>query len=323
MMEQMSYPFIITLLFSLVGTKAMTILTILDNPIDNRSSHNMPTPTSGGVAVITSFLLFLFLSKVPLTMTVGAIIGGATLIAAIGFIDEFHEITFKVRLILQLFIGGILLIIVLRPDLTFSSILYVIALWILLGGFTNAFNFIDGLNGMCGGGAMVAAIFAGLYFPEQSLYYFALVPALLGFLVFNVRGKIFLGDVGSLFLGFIFPALLLLSPTQLKSSILILGHLFFPYLSDISVTIFRRLLAGQTVVYPHRDFFFLRLHRAGLNHLQVAVIFAGFTLFQGLTLFIFPLKTGIEFLYLYVFDSIIYGFVLYMMNAYFHQKVTV
>jgi UDP-N-acetylmuramyl pentapeptide phosphotransferase/UDP-N-acetylglucosamine-1-phosphate transferase len=322
MMEHLILIFGITFLFSVVGTKAMTLLTIIDDPIENRSSHATPTPTSGGVAVITAFFLFLVLSKAPFTMSVITILISAVLISLIGFIDEFREISFKIRLIIQLLISGALLIFILQPSSMLSA-LYVLLLLILLGGFTNAFNFIDGLNGMSSGGAIVAALFAGLYFQDLSVYYLALVPALLGFFIFNVRGKIFIGDVGSLFLGFIFPALLLLKPDQLNSSILVLGHLFFLYLSDVSVTIIRRLCAGQSVVLPHRDFFFLRLHRAGFSHLRVSFLYAGFTFFQGMTLLLFPLNTKMDFIYLYLFDSIFYGCVLYLMNLQFRQKVTV
>jgi UDP-N-acetylmuramyl pentapeptide phosphotransferase/UDP-N-acetylglucosamine-1-phosphate transferase len=320
-MDHLILIFIITLLFSLVGTKAMTMLTILDRPIENRSSHKTPTPTSGGVAVIAAFFLFLILAKICFTSSVIMILTGAVIIASIGFIDEFREISFKVRLLLQLLVSGILLLFILQPADS-GSILYTLMLLILLGGFMNAFNFIDGLNGMSSGGAIVAALFAGIYFQEQSLYYFALVPALLGFFAFNVRGKIFIGDVGSLFLGFIFPALLLFKPNQLTSSILVLGHLFFLYLSDVSVTILRRLLTGQSVVLPHRDFFFLRLHRAGFSHLRVSFLYAGFTFFQGLILLLFPLNIKMDFVYLYLFDSIIYACVLYVINLQFHQKVT-
>lgn len=300
----------------------MTILTILDKPVENRSSHQKPTPTSGGVAVIAAFFLFLVLAKVLFTSSVILILTGAVITASIGFIDEFREISFKVRLLMQLLVSGILLTVLLQPELTTTSFLYTLMLLILLGGFINAFNFIDGLNGMCSGGAIVAALFAGIYFQEQSLYYFALVPALLGFFVFNLRGKIFIGDVGSLFLGFIFPALLLLRPNQLNSSILVLGHLFFLYLSDVSVTILRRLRTGQSVVLPHRDFFFLRLHRAGFSHLRVSFLYASFTFFQGMILLLFPLNTKVDFVYLYLFDSIIYASVLYLMNLQFRQKVT-
>lgn len=314
-------PFAITLLFSLVATKAMTMLPILDAPIENRSSHKTPTPTSGGIAVIAAFFLFLILTNASFNSSIAMILGGSVLIAAIGFIDDFREISFKIRLMVQLLVGGIILIIILKPDLSLSSCLYIFMLLILLGGFTNAFNFIDGLNGMASSAAILTALFSGIYFRDESLYYFALVPALIGFLAFNARGKIFIGDVGSLFLGFIFPALLLLKPNVLNSSILVLGHLLFLYLSDISVTIIRRLLKGQSVVLPHRDFSFLRLHRAGLSHMMVTFLYAGFTLFQGITLLLLPLNTKMDFVFLYIFDIIICGIALYAMNLYFHKNV--
>jgi len=320
MLQQMLLPLVISFLCSLLGTRGMIALPILDIPEGARSSHKTPTPTSGGVSVILSFMVFLYLSGASFTSNLIIILSGAFLIAAIGFIDEIKELSFKFRLLLQIIIATVVLSITLNPDLTFASFAYFMLLLFLLCGFMNAFNFIDGLNGMSGGAALVGAFFAGLYFQDQSVYYFALVPVLLGFLFFNVQGKIFLGDVGSLFLGSLLPTLLLLNPDVLTSSILVIGHLFFLYLFDLTVMMAYRLITGETVFTPHRGWFYFRLQAAGFSHLGVSGFYAGFTTFQGIFLLLIPMDTKLSFALLYLFDITFYSIVLYYINKYYRKK---
>lgn len=177
---------------------------------------------------------------------------------------------------------------------------------ILLAGFINATNFCDGLNGLLGTGMMIATVFLSYYIKDLAPYLLPLSAGLFMFLIYNWRGKIFMGDVGSFFLGLYVPALLLTTP-HLLFNILVLGHLLFIYILDVSVTIARRIIQKQSVVKPHRDFHFHHLRDMGLPHLAVTSIYGFFSLLQGLTLNLMRLETLGDFVYLYLFDFALYG----------------
>ena len=129
------------------ATGGMRFLAILDHPKD-RSSHLHPTPTSGGVGIIAGFLAFLLGIHLLIYPLIDPrlywIISGALGVGTIGFIDELIEISFLKRLIIQLLIGAIVLLEII-PGLTILSLKFWILL-ILLGGFTNAYNFFDSMS---------------------------------------------------------------------------------------------------------------------------------------------------------------------------------
>ena len=212
-------------LFSLLGagfvsfivTHGMMKLKVLDHP-EERSSHVHPIPTSGGVGIICGFLAFMvayhFYVAPLITPSVLWIVGGAMFLGLVGFVDEIIEISFLKRLALQLIVSAVVMINV------FSSVdllsLKFLVLLILLGGFVNAYNFFDGLDGLAGTGALVVSLFAFLFFSNTSVLYLALVPGLLGFLYWNYKGKIIQGDVGTFFTGFCLPSFLLLEFHELN-----------------------------------------------------------------------------------------------------------
>lgn len=282
---------------------------VMDVP-EARSSHQAPTPTSAGLVFLVCYSGLLYVLKAletpcPLILTSCAIALGI-----LGFWDDHQNVSFRVRLSIQLGIAAICLTLITLYCPTahiFDQGWHYLALLILWGGFMNAVNFCDGLNGLLGIGALIVSFFCGLYFFEQRVLFWAMIPALGAFLLFNARGKIFMGDAGSLFIGFLLPGLLLLQHTPLHISILLLGHLFFPYLADVSLTVARRLAQGKTVVNPHKDFYFHRLNAHGLSHGAITTIYAYLSLLQGCTLFIALPLTPYTLSLLYLADFVIYG----------------
>lgn len=155
-------------------------------------------------------------------------------------------------------------------------------LWVIF--FTNAFNFMDGLDGLAAGGSLVASFFGiiiGVLFQELSFLYisFSLFFAHLGFMIYNFSpAQIFMGDVGSQFLGLLWSVLLLLS-TQAKHvmlSVYTVPLLFFAFMYDVAWTMVRRLVKRQSIWYPHRTFLFHILHRTGLSHRRISLIYMTF-----------------------------------------------
>ena len=143
-------------------------------------------------------------------------------------------------------------------------------LWLLFA--TNAMNFIDGLNGLAGGVALIAAGFlAGIAAAHGGWFaYFAallLVAGLAGFLPFNFpRARIFMGDVGSQFCGFILAILAVVASRfdNVELSFLIVPMLLSGVLFDVAFTLIRRALAGERLTEPHRGHLYQVAQRSGL-----------------------------------------------------------
>ncbi|NCP61826.1 MAG: hypothetical protein GW748_01320 [Alphaproteobacteria bacterium] len=310
-------------LFSLLGagfvsfvvTHGMMMLNILDHPKE-RSSHVQPIPTSGGVAIICGFLTFItayhFYVAPLITPPVLWILGGGMFLGLMGFVDEVVEISFLKRLAVQLTVSALVIINVF-PYVDLLSLKFIVLL-ILLGGFVNAYNFFDGLNGLAGTAALIVSLFAFLFFSTTSVLYLALVPGLLGFLYWNYKGKIIQGDVGTFFTGFCLPSFLLLEFQDISESVLVMGYLFFPVLFDISATVALRLLQRKSVTTPHKGFFFHQLNLKGWPHLKVTSLYAGLLVLQGFTAFIFnmrdPFTLGMLYLGCALFYSTLFWFLL-------------
>ena len=296
-----------TLIASLV-TKGVMTLRILDHP-QERSSHTIPLPTSGGIGIIAGFITFLmgyhFYVAPLITPQFLWIFGGALTLGAMGFIDEIVEISFLKRLLIQLIVSA-LVITQAFPAVDPQSLQFV-TLLILLGGFINAYNFFDGLNGLAGTSALMVSLFAFLFFQGSAPFYLALVPGLLGFLYWNYKGKIIQGDVGAFFTGLCLPSFLLLEQNDISESILLMGHLFFPMLFDISTTIATRLLQRKTVMKPHKGFFFHRLNLKGWSHLNVTGLYASLAVLQGITAFIFNLRDPFTLSVIYGANTLFYS----------------
>jgi UDP-GlcNAc:undecaprenyl-phosphate GlcNAc-1-phosphate transferase len=156
---------------------------------------------------------------------------------------------------------------------------------------TNAMNFIDGLNGLAAGVTLIACLFlagiaglhAGFFVYTASLL---LAGGVLGFLPYNFpRGKIFMGDVGSQFCGFML-ALFGIAATRFQGvplSFLLVPFLLSGVLYDVAFTLARRLAAGENIAKAHNGHLYQVVRRAGMDARRVAVIHWGFAVIGGVT----------------------------------------
>ena len=159
--------------------------------------------------------------------------------------------------------------------------------WILFA--TNAMNFIDGLNGLAAGvSALTAAILAVVAAAYGGWFvYFAglmLTAGLVGFLPFNYpRARIFMGDVGSQFCGFVLAVLAVAAGRfqGIDLSILLVPMLLMGVLFDVAFTLVRRFLAGDRVTQPHRGHLYQLAHRSGMPAWAVTLLHWGFVLWGG------------------------------------------
>ena len=246
---------------------------LMDHP-NARSSHISPTPRGGGLAfVLVSVLasvIALFRAELSTAFFDGLLLLVLPL-AFVGFLDDRHNLPSGLRFGVQLFTA--LPIILVSPlPITWTALpLLLIAVTALI----NFTNFMDGLDGLVAG-CMFVAISTTAIALSLPWSIWALAGALFGFLVWNWSpAKVFMGDVGSTFLGAVFAGLVLQATSWSEG----LGCLLVasPLLGDAFFCVPRRLLAGQRVFQAHRLHLFQRLHQAGWSHARVSLTYIAAT----------------------------------------------
>lgn len=241
---------------------------LLDQP-NARSSHRRPTPRGGGVAfVIVGSLASL--SQLPLVCLP---------LALVGLLDDRHNLPAGLRYGAQVLTA--LVLVSLSPlELPLPWLLVPLAV-IAATAVINFVNFMDGLDGLVAGCMAVVLAVAALVSPAPALW--GVVGALLGFLPWNWSpARVFMGDVGSTFLGALLAGVALQQTTPAQALGLLL--VAFPLLGDACLCVLRRLAAGQPVFQAHRLHLYQRLHQAGWSHSRVALLYIGATAAGGVAL---------------------------------------
>ena len=292
------------ILISAAITWLMIRAPIIDRP-NQRSSHLQPVPRSGGVAiVVTTYvgLITVFVLGDQFTEIETQLFGlsvGALVIAVAGFLDDLDLLqSFKPKLLLQVLACTAVLssgVIIDRVPLPFIGYAHldwwgypITLIWIL--ALTNIVNFMDGLDGLAAGTAAIVAAFFGLIAISQGSTFahimgFILCAACTGFFLFNFpRATIFMGDVGSQFLGFFLAALTILAAGQDTAplSILAIPLLFFHFIFDTVFTFLRRLIARENVTEAHKSHLYQLLNQIGYSHAQVSILHFLITITQGI-----------------------------------------
>lgn len=272
----------------------------LDVPKDNRRVHKRPIPVGGGIAMVISvsilMLFFLPINK-GLIMTLIA----SLIIAISGLYDDKKGLSPKLKFIFQilaaviLIIGGMKIEFVTNPFDSNDALLIlnmlsipVTIFWVC--GITNTINLIDGLDGLASGVSMICAISMFFITYNMGRYDVSLVCALvagacLGFLPFNFNpAKIFMGDTGALYLGFML-SYISISGFLKQAAILMI---FVPVLIlgvpvfDTAFAMVRRKLSGKSMVEADKGHLHHRLLKMGLNQRQTVVILYSISAIFGL-----------------------------------------
>lgn len=243
----------------------------VDRP-NERSSHSIPTPKGGGMGIVASFVV----AAIVLNVSWGIWVPAA-LLAAISFAGDFIDISPKVRLVPQFLAACATLYwwhgIASVPLIALFSVIIV--------GTANFYNFMDGINGIAGLTGLVGfgslAFFAYASTPDQSVAMLSLclACACLGFLPLNAPGaRVFMGDVGSIFLGFVYAALCLFLARSWADRLCLAGFLF-PFYADELSTMIIRIRAGQNLLKPHRRHLYqIMVNQCGYTHWQVSLGYA-------------------------------------------------
>lgn len=275
-----------TAIAAVVATRlVLTILqqrAILDYP-NERSSHARPTPRGGGIAVVAVLIPSWALIQycMPSAAQIWPAVVGIVALAALSWLDDLYSLSAGLRIVCHaLVVAGALMLL---PDgaLVFQGLLPPlldrIAAALVWIWFINLFNFMDGIDGISGvetlaiglGLAAVASLTGSAALQADAFLGLAIAGTALGFLVWNWHpAKLFLGDVGSVPLGFALGWLLL--------NTAIAGHwaaaLILPlyYLADATITISRRALRGEKIWQAHREHYYQRATQLGRSHATVS-----------------------------------------------------
>jgi UDP-GlcNAc:undecaprenyl-phosphate/decaprenyl-phosphate GlcNAc-1-phosphate transferase len=271
-------------------TWAMARRAVLVDVPNARSSHVRPTPRGGGLGILLAFAVGLvgvrILADLPDEPRVIGFVTGAILMGIAGLADDIRAMSFATKLVAQIIasalamVGGLVIGVFYVPGIgavELGGFGYVVTLlWLI--GLTNAFNFMDGLDGLAGGTAAIAGLFLCavallLGDPVVGVFSLLLAAASAGFLALNFPpARIFMGDVGSQFLGFAFAALgvLLARSDSTGTIILIVPLLLFHFVFDTAFTVLRRLRRRENLAVAHRSHLYQLLNRSGLSHRHVA-----------------------------------------------------
>jgi Fuc2NAc and GlcNAc transferase len=302
----MSGPFLLVLVFaaSLLGTGAIRRYAqarrILDVP-NERSSHAVPTPRGGGVAIAVAFLMaaaLLGISGAIGMPTAVALEGAGILVALIGFVDDHRHVPAAWRLVAHFaaaawvlaWSGG--LVLAQLPGATIGlrvlgdGLAAVALVWLL-----NLYNFMDGIDGIAAVEAVTVCLGAALLYHlhpgsrEEAELPLVLAVAVLGFLFWNFPpAKIFMGDAGSGFVGLMLGGLALrgasIAPSFLWSWVILLAV----FIVDATVTLLSRLGRGERVYEAHRSHAYQRLAQRLGSHRPVTLAVGAINLFWLLPL---------------------------------------
>jgi UDP-N-acetylmuramyl pentapeptide phosphotransferase/UDP-N-acetylglucosamine-1-phosphate transferase len=273
---------LISLASALLVERLARFRVLLDHPSD-RGLHSQPTPRGGGIGIVAGVVIGYTLYARGAAWTSPAeraLLIGVLLIATVSFVDDFRHVPAALRFTVHTFAAMLLVAAVVVPPLRHTIVLAAIAMiWIV--GFTNAYNFMDGIDGIAGLQAVVAGLawFAigrvtGL--PTASGIGLALAASALGFLIRNwPPAKIFMGDVGSATLGFVLSSLVVLTIFT-RPHVAIAGLLpAWPFVFDTALTLTRRVVNRENIFQAHRSHLYQRLVMSGKSHAQVTLLYFG------------------------------------------------
>ncbi len=288
----------------------------MDEPDSGRRVHSRPIPRAGGLAVVIAFIgvgivamlfvgtrfpaapfpqLYVWGGDVIRRDELVALLAGSALAAVFGFIDDRWQIRARWQFVFQVLLAGIAVILgvtitfvanpldflgglLASPTVTFAGLgaVLITGLWVV--GMINSINFIDGLDGLSTGVALIAALTLGVisltsgvgsYTPMVALLCAALAGALAGFLPWNFHpARVFIGTTGVMAVGYALAVLSILGTAKVAVALLVLG---VPIIDTFWI-ITRRLLSGRSPFTPDRGHFHHRLLDLGLTHKDAVLL---------------------------------------------------
>lgn len=270
-------------------------LILLDHP-DERSSHTVAVPRGGGFGIFLVVILAGLALQVPTHFLFPAVF-----ISFVSFYNDFFQLSVRARLVIQLLAAIVLVF----PSLPYMvpqdslmpgvlTILIFLAVILFVVGTTNFYNFMDGINGIAGISGIIAFFLIGIFSPvhAEGSYYkvlpvfsFCIALACLGFLPFNMpKARVFLGDVGSVLLGFLFAGIIIKLSHNILDFVCMAAFLF-PFYADELTTMWARFRNGERLVEAHRRHLYqLLVNEYSRPHWEVAVLYGAMQLCVALSI---------------------------------------
>ena len=254
---------------------------LLDLPGD-RSSHRRPTPKGGGIGILFAFVVFSLLNDIPFTLWLSA-----ALMSLIGLVDDLSELSKSRRLLVHFICAVIVLLGGSGETLDMYPLLGVVIGAFFIVGTANFFNFMDGINGIAGIMAIVGFGLLAIHGAMQGgmpadviLLCLCIVCACIGFLPFNIpKAQVFMGDTGSILVGFLFAALVWQTNGTLIDIISCSAFLFLIY-ADAATTFLIRFMEGDPILVAHRRHLYqVLVNELTLPHWKVSL---GYGIVQAL-----------------------------------------
>jgi glycosyltransferase WbpL len=252
-----------------------------------RSSHDIPKPKGGGLSIVLILLITIgnlfFNHQIASNISMSLLIG-LSLVAIVGFIDDYKNLPVLIRAVAYVLaavlsihlIGGVSVLsinnyqIQLNQFGCFLAVLFVV--WI-----TNLYNFMDGTDGFAAIQTICTGLFCGvlLYLSAHTpyaIFLFSLVASTIGFLYWNWSpAKIFMGDVGSCTIGFLFAVLSLYTEKEEMLSISVWLILLAPFIGDATFTLFKRINKKEKWYKAHNSHAYQKLYQLGISHSELAI----------------------------------------------------
>jgi Fuc2NAc and GlcNAc transferase len=270
---------------------------LLDTP-NERSSHTVPTPRGGGVGILAAFIMAGLTLRIPTTFLFAAI-----LISAVSFYGDYIRTSVRFRLIFQV-MSALIFLFPLLPRLSTQFalsafggfpllfLLFFPIIFLFLIATANFYNFMDGINGIAGLSGVIGFGMLGtytLYHPNPdplhvplSLLSLCIALACAGYLPFNMpRARVFMGDVGSILLGFVFAGLVVTLSRNYLEMVCFTAFLF-PFYADELTTMAVRLHDRENLSRSHRRHLYqLLVNEFGIAHWKVTMVYAAAQLAIG------------------------------------------
>ncbi len=281
--------FLVSLLLIPVMKRLSQRFNVLDVPRRERW-HRTPTPRLGGVAMFLAFAAGMIYGLLRTGSLRWELLLGPGLVFALGLFDDLRELSPPAKLVGQILAAAVVVSFGNVIDFFDWTVPNVVLTFLWVVGITNAINLLDNMDGLAGGVGLIAAVFLSYFFwnarsPSLLIPTLALFGAVLGFLLYNFPpASIFMGDSGSLFLGYTLASISIARTARASNLFAVMGvpTLLFllPILDTLLVTV-TRILRGQSPVQGDSDHTSHRLVAFGLSERQALLVLYGIAVFSG------------------------------------------
>ncbi|MFC1566491.1 MraY family glycosyltransferase [bacterium] len=311
--------FFVCIAFIPILKKIAVKLGILDHPTSEIKTHTKARPYLGGVAIWLGFVVSLFVLRFFTNFETGTlrnlrgILVGGSLIMLVGLIDDIHKLSFKTKFLWQIIAATIIILFNIKIKFISPSYIALILTYLWIVGITNAFNLIDVMDGLSSGVAFIALFsFFLINAPGKELYVnfasIALAGACLGFLIYNFPpSSIFMGDAGSLFVGFVVVSISLGTNYSVNTKVGVLTPILIIAVPifDTFYIMYKRYKRKQSMFLGSKDHFALRLAKMGWSKIKILGLIYILTAFCGISAYIITRSNNQQAVLLYTWIGIV------------------